>query len=400
MSNEENKDASAVNEVEKVKKETSVKVQFRCPKATADEFNALSLEMGEGNAGCFQNMLNSVKLDNRKSKNVDLEGDINSLISHINSIQSIFLGIIDKTECQKADIAKNGVNNNKIYNDKIIDLDNQIILLKLAGTEHEKILAEKVSLCNTLNEKYNTTIETLNDKINIASSIDEKNKSLETENLELKENAPELTTCKENLKIANNKILEQQDTMTKNFEKINKLEIEKSDLTAKNIAEIALLKQKLNLDLKGGLLEQREIQQNRFDGKLLLHQKLYEEKQNMSDEKYRVEIDSLYKHQGTLYEQIKAAGKEKDEIKSEYIALKHSNGKEPEIIPIVPVDDENKVDVLNKISEKDKVIGNDEVVKNPEAVKNELFNGMPEVIKKDPISEMFKNLEQSEVIKN
>ena len=349
----EEKIEESVSEVEKVKKEkdTGAKIQFRCRQSELDAFNLLVSEKGIGNAECFQQLLNNMKLDVSKSKNVDLQGNVNSLKSHLEGIQAIFLNVIDTMECQKSNVANKGVRDNKIFADKISDLEKQNKLLEIQSIENKKILVEKDILHDALTEKYNTSVETLNDKVSISKTLSEKNKVLEIENLELKKVSPDLITCKEKLETANVNIV---STAKENKD----LKAEIADLNAKNKSENAFLERKLQLDLKGGLLEQRIKLKNEFDDKLAKQEKI-------SDEKFKTEISDLYKHQGVLFEQIQEYGKKEDKLKEEIATLNNANGKKNKDLEVTAVADKNQIDVFdqcvvaktNETEKKSQVVG-------------------------------------------
>ena len=105
MTNEE--ETKVIETVKEIKKEKNINIQFRGPQALADKFFAIAKESGNSNAETFEKGVSAlIKLSSVKDLNVDLVGDINSLESHVSSIQSIFLNIIDKMECQKKELLK------------------------------------------------------------------------------------------------------------------------------------------------------------------------------------------------------------------------------------------------------------------------------------------------------
>ena len=332
MINEE--ETKVIETVKEIKKEKNINIQFRGPQALADKFFAIAKESGNSNAETFEKGVSAlIKLSSVKDLNVDLVGDINSLESHVSSIQSIFLNIIDKMECQKKGITQSGINDNKIYLEKIASIQIELENFEILNVEGSKSLANLNDRYKILSDDYDKLIESIKDKIVIAADYKEKNILLTAENLKFKLSVTELDLCKEELETLkadkkshldelteasakNEKLKKENSDLAKDY----KLEIEKKDKQA--IEENTFLDQKLQLEYNSKLFDQKLLQQNICDKSLKEQQKVFDEKQNLSDIKNKENSDEFYRRQNKFGDDIRAAYKNVDEAKAGTLALK------------------------------------------------------------------------------
>ena len=346
MTNEENqKFEDEVKGIKKVKKDSNPVLQFRCTQKIHDEFSELSAEFGQGNGAFMDHMINCVKLNENKSKNVDLVGDINSLESHVNSIQSIFLNVIDKIEGQKFGITQDNINSNKIYIEKITDLEDKLEKLKLSNIEKDKALNGEISVNASLSENYNKVLETANDKLEIINSLKEKNEALVADNKDFSKYQIELDDYKKDLKEAqktmlnNTDIIKNLNTDITNLNESHTIEIKK--LKEENLKEIDYIKKDLVFKCKDNLFEQKEEITNK------LNKAFNEEKVelNKAFSKEKAELNKTITENGTEF-----LNRQESLLKSISISdsLYHKSVEENEILKDgnkIEVKDDKKVDV-------------------------------------------------------
>ena len=233
----------------------------------------------------------------------------------------------------KKGITQNGINDNKIYLEKIASIQIELDNFEILNVESSKSLANLNDRYKILSDDYDKLIESIKDKIVIAADYKEKNILLTAENLKFKLSVTELDLCKEELETLkadkksrldelteasakNEKLKKENSDLAKDY----KLEIEKKDKQA--IEENTFLDQKLQLEYNSKLFDQKLLQQNICDTALKEQQKVFDEKQNLSDIKNKENSDEFYRRQNKFGDDIRAAYKNVDEAKAGTLALK------------------------------------------------------------------------------
>ena len=304
--------------------EKSTVLGIRLDTEERKRFDEFVGEEGKNNKDFLNTLLNLYELNKGKVKNINLVGDIDVLEGYTNKIYQAFIGIIDKLENQKGDIAQNSQKNLQIYKDKINNLQNEIDSVTLLNSMNEKKLINVNNDNLALKQQHNQLQESALDKLTIIKEYQGKNdtltgileeykqykvevekykKSLEdtlSKNIELKDSIKDkdfiitnLGNEIENLKEGNEKVINE---LTKNQERLND----------KHIEELEQLKEKSSITMDKALLELQKVQQEQLSRNQLEHNIEIQEYQS----KYKSLLEELEKKKTTpRVKKDSAAGK-------------------------------------------------------------------------------------------
>jgi len=304
--------------------EKSTVLGIRLDTEERKRFDEFVGEEGKNNKDFLNTLLNLYELNKGKVKNINLVGDIDVLEGYTNKIYQAFIGIIDKLESQKGDIAENSQKNLQIYKDKINNLQNEIDSVTLLNSMNEEKLISVNNDNLALKQQHNQLQESALDKLTIIKEYQGKNdtltgileeykqykvevekykKSLEdtlSKNIELKDSIKDkdfiitnLGNEIENLKEGNEKVINE---LTKNQERLND----------KHIEELEQLKEKSSITMDKALLELQKVQQEQLSRNQLEHNIEIQEYQS----KYKSLLEELEKKKTTpRVKKDSAAGK-------------------------------------------------------------------------------------------
>ena len=334
MSNGNSENEKKIDETAKIKKGNTPIMGMRLDVEYQTRLRDFAKAEGLSVVDLEKNLINEYEL-NKCKRNPSLVGDIEVLENCANTIKSTFVAMSKKLEIQKTEIIESNVNNIKICEDKISELESKIKELNEAEIENKKKLVEMNNVNTVLIAKLNEALKISKDKLEIADNTKEKNTALTAENLELQHFRTEMEGIKKELATTKNNLLSKSKAETENTAEIDKLKaknaelikdqnLKSSEMEKKCSEEVAFATQKAALEVRNKLIEQKETLKDKFDFKL-------EEKQNKFDEKadnFFIEQSEFNKQIRLVNDQIDKARSDLNKVQGEFDTLKESKSKE------------------------------------------------------------------------
>jgi len=304
--------------------EKSTVLGIRLDTEERKRFDEFVGEEGKNNKDFLNTLLNLYELNKGKVKNINLVGDIDVLEGYTNKIHQAFIGVIDKLESQKGDIAESSQKNLQIYKEKISNLQNEIDSVTLLNSMNE----EKLIILNNdnvaLKQQHNQLQESSQDKLTIIKEYQGKNDTLTGILEEYKQYKVEVEHYKKSLADTQSKNIELKDsikekdftvtnlgknieTLKEDHEKvINELTKSQEQLKDKQIEDIEQLKDKASITMDKALLKLQKEQQEQLSQNQVKHNAEIQEYQS----KYKSLLEELEKKKTTpRVKKDNAAGK-------------------------------------------------------------------------------------------
>jgi len=293
--------------------EKSTVLGIRLDTEERKRFDEFVGEEGKNNKDFLNTLLNLYELNKGKVKNINLVGDIDVLEGYTNKIHQAFIGIIDKLESQKGDIAESSQKNLQIYKEKINNLQNEIDSVTLLNSMNDEKL---ISLNNdnlSLKEQHSQLQESALDKLTIIKEYQGKNDTLTGILEEYKQYKVEVEQYKKSLAEIQSKNIELKDslkdrdftvtnlgkdieTLKEDHEKvINELAKSQEQLKDKHIEDIEQLKDKASITIDKALLKLQKEQQEQLSQNQVKHNSEIQEYQS----KYKSLLEELEKKKPT-----------------------------------------------------------------------------------------------------
>ena len=293
--------------------EKSTVLGIRLDTEERKRFDEFVGEEGKNNKDFLNTLLNLYELNKGKVKNINLVGDIDVLEGYTNKIHQAFIGIIDKLESQKGDIAESSQKNLQIYKEKINNLQNEIDSVTLLNSMNDEKL---ISLNNdnlSLKEQHSQLQESALDKLTIIKEYQGKNDTLTGILEEYKQYKVEVEQYKKSLAEIQSKNIELKDslkdrdftvtnlgkdieTLKEDHEKvINELTKSQEQLKDKHIEDIEQLKDKASITIDKALLKLQKEQQEQLSQNQVKHNSEIQEYQS----KYKSLLEELEKKKPT-----------------------------------------------------------------------------------------------------